>query len=161
MGYVGLERVEVDSADAGSIVCITGIDKLNISDTICDPMHVEALPPLSVDEPTVSMTFQVNDSPFAGREGKFVTSRNIKERLEKELISNVALRVVQGDSPDKFIVSGRGELHLSVLIETMRREAFELAISKPKVIQKKLAMKSMSLSSKLLLMLKIFIKVRN
>ena len=136
MGYEGLERVEVDSAEAGSIVCITGIDKLNISDTVCDPMHVEALPPLSVDEPTVSMTFQVNDSPFAGREGKFVTSRNIKERLEKELISNVALRVVQGDSPDKFIVSGRGELHLSVLIETMRREGFELAISKPKVIQK-------------------------
>ena len=136
MGYEGLERVEVDSAEAGSIVCITGIDKLNISDTVCDPMHVEALPPLSVDEPTVSMTFQVNDSPFAGREGKFVTSRNIKERLEKELISNVALRVVQGDSPDKFIVSGRGELHLSVLIETMRREGFELAISKPQVIQK-------------------------
>jgi|TARA_X000000368_G_scaffold416431_1_gene410330 GTP-binding protein len=136
MGYVGLERVEVDGSEAGSIVCITGIDKLNISDTICDPMHVTALPPLSVDEPTVSMTFQVNDSPFAGREGKFVTSRNIKERLEKELISNVALRVVQGDSPDKFIVSGRGELHLSVLIETMRREGFELAISKPQVIQK-------------------------
>ena len=136
MGYEGLERIEVSSADAGSIVCITGIDKLNISDTVCDPMHVEALPPLSVDEPTVSMTFQVNDSPFAGREGKFVTSRNIKERLEKELISNVALRVVQGDSPDKFIVSGRGELHLSVLIETMRREGFELAISKPQVIQK-------------------------
>jgi GTP-binding protein len=137
MGYVGLERIEVSNADAGSIVCITGIDKLNISDTICDPMHVKALPPLSVDEPTVSMTFQVNDSPFAGREGKFVTSRNIKERLEKELISNVALRVEQGDSPDKFIVSGRGELHLSVLIETMRREGFELAISKPQVIQKK------------------------
>ena len=136
MGYEGLERVEVSSADAGSIVCITGIDKLNISDTICDPMYVAALPPLSVDEPTVSMTFQVNDSPFAGREGKFVTSRNIKERLEKELISNVALRVIQGDSPDKFIVSGRGELHLSVLIETMRREGFELAISKPQVIQK-------------------------
>ena len=136
MGYEGLERVEVSNADAGSIVCITGVDKLNISDTICDPMHVAALPPLSVDEPTVSMTFQVNDSPFAGREGKFVTSRNIKERLEKELISNVALRVVQGESPDKFVVSGRGELHLSVLIETMRREGFELAISKPQVIQK-------------------------
>jgi len=136
MGYEGLERVEVSNADAGSIVCITGIDKLNISDTICDAIHVAALPPLSVDEPTVSMTFQVNDSPFAGREGKFVTSRNIKERLEKELISNVALQVVQGDSPDKFIVSGRGELHLSVLIETMRREGFELAISKPQVIQK-------------------------
>ena len=97
---------------------------------------MEALPPLSVDEPTVRMTFQVNDSPFAGREGKFITSRNIKERLDKELISNVALRVQQGDSPDKFIVSGRGELHLSVLIETMRREGFELAISKPEVIQK-------------------------
>ena len=136
MGYEGLERVEVSNAYAGSIVCITGIDKLNISDTICDPSSVEALPPLSVDEPTVSMTFQVNDSPFAGREGKFVTSRNIKERLEKELISNVALRVAAGDSPDKFIVSGRGELHLSVLIETMRREGFELAISKPQVIQK-------------------------
>jgi GTP-binding protein len=136
MGYEGLERVEVLNADAGSIVCITGIDKLNISDTICDQSSVEALPPLSVDEPTVSMTFQVNDSPFAGREGKFVTSRNIKERLEKELISNVALRVASGDSPDKFIVSGRGELHLSVLIETMRREGFELAISKPQVIQK-------------------------
>ena len=137
MGYVGLDRVEVTKAEAGSIVCITGIDKLNISDTICDPMNVQSLPPLSVDEPTVSMTFQVNDSPFAGREGKFVTSRNIKERLEKELISNVALRVAQGDSPDKFIVSGRGELHLSVLIETMRREGFELAISKPQVVQKK------------------------
>jgi len=136
MGYVGLDRVEVTKAEAGSIVCITGIDKLNISDTICDPMNVESLPPLSVDEPTVSMTFQVNDSPFAGREGKFVTSRNIKERLEKELISNVALRVAQGDSPDKFVVSGRGELHLSVLIETMRREGFELAISKPQVVQK-------------------------
>ena len=136
MGYEGLDRIEVPEADAGSIVCITGIDKLNISDTICDPSSVAALPALSVDEPTVSMTFQVNDSPFAGREGKFVTSRNIKERLDKELISNVALKVVQGDSPDKFIVSGRGELHLSVLIETMRREGFELAISKPQVVQK-------------------------
>ena len=136
MGYQGLQRIEVENATAGSIVCITGVDKLNISDTVCDPIRVEALPPLSVDEPTVRMTFQVNDSPFAGREGKFITSRNIKERLDKELISNVALRVQQGDSPDKFIVSGRGELHLSVLIETMRREGFELAISKPEVIQK-------------------------
>ena len=136
MGYQGLQRIEVENATAGSIVCITGLDKLNISDTVCDPISVEALPPLSVDEPTVRMTFQVNDSPFAGREGKFITSRNIKERLDKELISNVALRVQQGDSPDKFIVSGRGELHLSVLIETMRREGFELAISKPEVIQK-------------------------
>ena len=138
MGYQGLDRVEIDSSKAGSIVCITGIDKLNISDTICDPKSLEALPPLSVDEPTVMMTFQVNDSPFAGREGKFVTSRNIKERLEKELISNVALKVKQGDSPDKFIVSGRGELHISVLIESMRREGFEIAISKPEVIQKEI-----------------------
>ena len=136
MGYQGLNRLEVEKASAGSIVCITGIDKLNISDTICDPSNIDPLKPLSVDEPTVRMTFQVNDSPFAGREGKFVTSRNIKERLDKELISNVALRVEQGDSPDKFIVSGRGELHLSVLIETMRREGFELSISKPEVIQK-------------------------
>ena len=116
MGHEGLDRVEVPEAQAGSIVCITGVDKLNISDTICHPEEVAALPALSVDEPTVRMTFQVNDSPFAGLEGKFVTSRNIKERLEKELISNVALRVEQGDSPEKFIVSGRGELHLSVLI---------------------------------------------
>ena len=107
MGHEGLDRIEVASAQAGSIVCVTGVDKLNISDTICHPEAIEALPALSVDEPTVSMTFQVNDSPFAGLEGKFVTSRNIKERLEKELISNVALRVEQGESPDKFIVSFR------------------------------------------------------
>ena len=136
MGYLGLERVDVESAEAGDIVCITGIEGLNISDTLCSPEQVEALPPLSVDEPTVSMTFQVNDSPFAGREGKYVTSRNIKERLERELIHNVALRVEPGDSPDKFKVSGRGELHLSVLIETMRREGFELGVSRPEVIQK-------------------------
>ena len=136
MGYEGLERVEGPEAEAGSIVCITGIDKLNISDTICTPSDVEALPALSVDEPTVSMTFQVNDSPFAGKEGKYVTSRNIKERLDKELISNVALKVVPGETPDKFVVSGRGELHLSVLIESMRREGYELGISKPQVVQK-------------------------
>ena len=136
MGYLGLERVDVESAEAGDIVCITGIEGLNISDTLCNPEQVEALPPLSVDEPTVSMTFQVNDSPFAGREGKYVTSRNIKERLERELIHNVALRVEPGDSPDKFKVSGRGELHLSVLIETMRREGFEMGVSRPEVIQK-------------------------
>ncbi len=136
MGYHGLERVETDKATAGDIVCITGIDGLGISDTLCAPETVEALPPLSVDEPTVSMTFQVNDSPFAGLEGKYVTSRNIKDRLDQELIHNVALRVVQGDSPDKFIVSGRGELHLSVLIETMRREGFELGVSRPEVIQR-------------------------
>ena len=138
MGYLGLERLDVESAEAGDIVCITGIEGLNISDTLCDPALVEALPPLSVDEPTVSMTFQVNDSPFAGREGKYVTSRNIKERLERELIHNVALRVEPGDSPDKFKVSGRGELHLSVLIENMRREGFELGVSRPEVIQKEI-----------------------
>ncbi len=136
MGYHGLERVDTDEASAGDIVCITGIDKLGISDTLCDPEAVETLPALSVDEPTVSMTFQVNDSPFAGLDGKYVTSRNIAERLEQELIHNVALRVKQGDSPDKFVVSGRGELHLSVLIETMRREGFELGVSRPEVIQK-------------------------
>ena len=136
MGYHGLERVDVDNAQAGDIVCITGLDELGISDTLCDPELVEALPALSVDEPTVSMTFQVNDSPFAGQEGKFVTSRNIKERLERELIHNVALRVQDGDSPEKFRVSGRGELHLSVLIESMRREGFELGVSRPEVIQK-------------------------
>ena len=136
MGHQGLERVQVDSAEAGDIVCITGISKLNISDTICDNEIVEALPPLSVDEPTVSMTFQVNDSPFAGLEGKYITSRKIKERLDQELLHNVALRVKDSESPDKFIVSGRGELHLSVLIETMRREGYELGVSRPEVIQK-------------------------
>lgn len=135
-GYMGLERVDTDKATAGDIVCINGIDGLGISDTLCDPATVEALPPLSVDEPTVSMTFSVNDSPFSGKEGKFVTSRNIRERLDQELIHNVALRVEQGDTADKFKVSGRGELHLSVLIETMRREGYELGVSRPEVIQK-------------------------
>ena len=137
-GYLGLERIDTQLADAGEIVCITGIDELKISDTLCDPDHIEALPPLSVDEPTVSMTFMVNDSPFSGKEGKYVTSRNIKERLEEELIHNVALRVRQGDTADKFIVSGRGELHLSVLIETMRREGFELGVSRPEVVQREI-----------------------
>ena len=136
MGHQGLERVDVDLAEAGDIVCITGINKLNISDTICDPETIEALPALSVDEPTVSMTFLVNDSPFAGLEGKFITSRKIKERLDQELLHNVALRVEDGKSSDRFIVSGRGELHLSVLIETMRREGFELGVSRPEVIKK-------------------------
>ncbi|WP_225775955.1 translational GTPase TypA [Pseudomonas sp. Marseille-Q5115] len=136
MGHHGLHRVDVDTAEAGDIVCISGMDQLFISDTLCDPQNVEAMKPLSVDEPTVSMTFQVNDSPFCGKEGKFVTSRNIKERLEKELLHNVALRVEETDSADKFKVSGRGELHLSVLIETMRREGFELAISRPEVVIK-------------------------
>ncbi len=136
MGYMGLERVEVEQATAGDIVCVTGIDNLGISDTLCDPSTPEALPALSVDEPTVSMTFQVNNSPFAGLDGKMLTSRNISERLEKELIHNVALRVEPGDSAEKFKVSGRGELHLSVLIETMRREGFEMGISRPEVVQR-------------------------
>ncbi|WP_027965584.1 translational GTPase TypA [Halomonas halocynthiae] len=136
MTHLGLERVQTNEATAGDIICITGIDELAISDTLCDVSHVEALPPLTVDEPTVSMTFQVNDSPFAGKDGKYVTSRNIMERLNQELIHNVALRVVQGDSPEKFSVSGRGELHLSVLIETMRREGFELAVGRPEVIER-------------------------
>ncbi|MFT5419801.1 MAG: GTP-binding protein [Candidatus Endobugula sp.] len=135
-GYLGLERIDVEQAKAGDIVCINGIDGLGISDTLCDPELIEALPPLSVDEPTVSMTFSVNNSPFAGLEGKYVTSRNIKERLDQELIHNVALRVVPGESADKFKVSGRGELHLSVLIETMRREGFEIGVSRPEVVQR-------------------------
>ncbi|MGB0835996.1 MAG: translational GTPase TypA, partial [Psychrobium sp.] len=136
MGYLGLDRMDVDEAHAGNIVAITGLGELKISDTICSVDNVEPLPALTVDEPTVTMTFQVNNSPFAGKEGKFVTSRNIHERLEQELIHNVALRVEDGDDPDKFRVSGRGELHLGVLIENMRREGFELAISRPEVIIK-------------------------
>ncbi len=133
-GYHGLERHEVPEADAGDIIAITGIEAPNVSDTLCDPDHVEALPPLTVDEPTVSMTFQVNASPFAGRQGKYLTSRQLKDRLERELIHNVALRVEEGADPEKFKVSGRGELHLSVLLENMRREGFELAVSRPEVI---------------------------
>lgn len=136
MGYHGLQRVDVAEAGAGDIVCVTGMEGLNISDTLCDPQNPEALPALSVDEPTVSMTFQVNNSPFAGKEGKFVTSRVIKDRLERELIHNVALRVEATDSADRFKVSGRGELHLSILIENMRREGFELGVSRPEVIMK-------------------------
>ncbi|HHJ16413.1 MAG TPA: translational GTPase TypA [Gammaproteobacteria bacterium] len=135
-GFLGLERVEVPEAQAGDIIAFTGVDALGISDTLCDPAQVEALPALSIDEPTVSMTFQVNNSPFAGKEGKFVTSRQIRERLERELIHNVALRVEDADDPDKFKVSGRGELHLSILIETMRREGYELGVSRPEVIQR-------------------------
>jgi GTP-binding protein len=136
--YLGLERVDAVEASAGDIICITGIEQLNISDTVCDPEKPEPLPPLTVDEPTVTMTFQVNDSPFAGLDGKYVTSRNIKDRLERELIHNVALRVEPGATADKFKVSGRGELHLSVLIENMRREGFELAVSRPQVIRKEI-----------------------
>lgn len=136
LGYLGLDRTEVPSAAAGDIVAVTGIDELKISDTLCDPAHVEALPALTVDEPTVSMTFQVNTSPFAGKEGKYVTSRRIRDRLMQELLHNVALRVEDTSDPDKFRVSGRGELHLSILIENMRREGYELAVSRPEVITK-------------------------
>lgn len=136
LGYLGLERYEVTEAKAGDIIAITGLGELKISDTICDVNTVEALPALSVDEPTVTMTFQVNTSPFAGKEGKYVTSRNILERLQKELVHNVALRVEETESPDRFRVSGRGELHLSILIENMRREGYELAVSRPEVIIK-------------------------
>jgi GTP-binding protein len=133
-GYLGLERHEIASAQSGDIIAITGVGELKISDTVCDTNAVEALPPLSVDEPTVTMTFQVNTSPFSGKEGKFVTSRNILERLENELVHNVALRVEETPDPDKFRVSGRGELHLGILIENMRREGYELAVSRPEVI---------------------------
>ena len=136
LGFLGLERYEVPEASAGDIIAITGIEAPRISDTLCEPSTVEALPPLSVDEPTVTMTFEVNNSPFAGQDGKFVTSRQIRERLEREMIHNVALRVEDTDSPDKFRVSGRGELHLSILIENMRREGYELAVSRPRVIIK-------------------------
>ena len=134
MGYNGLERKPIAEAFAGDIVCISGLENLKISDTICVPGKVEALPALQVDEPTISMTFHVNTSPFAGRDGKFVTSRHLKERLEKELLHNVALRVERTEDADRFKVSGRGELHLSVLIETMRREGYELAVGRPEVI---------------------------
>jgi GTP-binding protein len=134
LGYMGLARTEVESASAGDIIAITGLGELKISDTICDPNKVEALKPLSVDEPTVTMTFQVNNSPFAGKEGKYVTSRNILDRLKDELIHNVALRVDETEDADKFRVSGRGELHLGILIENMRREGYELAVSRPEVI---------------------------
>ena len=135
-GFHGLERIEWDEAVAGQIIAFTGLTELHISDTICAPDKVDALPALVVDEPTMTMTFQVNDSPFAGREGKFVTSRSLGARLQQELIHNVALRVEPTDDPDKFKVSGRGELHLGILIENMRREGYELAISRPEVILK-------------------------
>lgn len=143
LGYLGLQRSEIAEANAGDIVAITGLGELKISDTVCANEKVEALPALTVDEPTVSMTFQVNTSPFAGKEGKFVTSRNILERLQEELKHNVALRVEMTDDTDKFKVSGRGELHLSVLIESMRREGYELAVSRPEVIMKEIDGKKM------------------
>ena len=136
LGQMGMEKAEIAEGEAGDIVSITGIDNLKISSTLCDPAAPEALPVLTIDQPTVSMTFQVNDSPFAGREGQFVTSRNIRDRLERELLSDVALRVQDGSTPDRFVVSGRGELHLSVLIEKMRREGFEMGVSRPEVIRR-------------------------
>ena len=135
-GFMGLERVEVDSANAGDIVAVTGIERPLISDTICDPATPEALPPLTVDEPTISMVFETNTSPFAGKEGKYVTSRQVRDRLQRELLSNVALRVEDTEDAEKFLVSGRGELHLSILMENMRREGYELAVSRPQVITK-------------------------
>jgi GTP-binding protein len=133
-GFDGLQRVETETAEAGDIIVFSGIEELYISDTLCDRNHIEALPPLTVDEPTVSMTFSVNSSPFSGKDGKFLTSRQIDERLRRECLHNVALRVEQLGDSDKFRVSGRGELHLGILIENMRREGFELSVSRPEVI---------------------------
>lgn len=138
LGFHGLERMEITEAMAGDIIAFTGVSPLYISDTLCDPSNPEALPALKVDEPTVSMTFQVNNSPFAGKEGKYITSRQLRDRLTRELIHNVALRVEDTDDPDKFLVSGRGELHLGILIENMRREGYELAVSRPQVIIKEI-----------------------
>ncbi|MCB1811956.1 MAG: translational GTPase TypA [Candidatus Competibacteraceae bacterium] len=138
LGFQGLERIEFSEASAGDIIAFTGLDQVGISDTLCDPACPEALPALTVDEPTISMVFQVNDSPFAGREGKYITSRQLRARLMKELSYNVALRVEDTDDPDKFRVSGRGELHLSILVETMRREGYEMAISRPEVIMREI-----------------------
>ena len=138
LGFQGLERIEFSEASAGDVLACTGLDQVAISDTLCDPACPEALPALTVDEPTISMVFQVNDSPFAGREGKYITSRQLRARLMKELSYNVALRVEDTDDPDKFRVSGRGELHLSILVETMRREGYEMAISRPEVIMREI-----------------------
>lgn len=136
--HMGLKRIETNLAEAGDIVAVTGIENVRISDTLCDPACVEALPALTVDEPTVSVTFTINTSPFVGREGKYVTTRNIKDRLDRELIANVALRASQGSDSDKFNVAGRGELHLSILVENMRREGFELSVSRPEVVTKEI-----------------------
>ncbi|MEF2964698.1 translational GTPase TypA [Paenibacillus sp. M1] len=150
-GFSGLRRVEIDEAGAGDIVAIAGIKDINIGETIADPNHPEALPVLKIDEPTLQMTFLVNNSPFAGREGKWVTSRKLRERLLKELETDVSLRVDETDSPDAFIVSGRGELHLGILIENMRREGYELQVSKPEVIVKEIDGKKMEPIERLLI----------
>jgi GTP-binding protein len=138
LGFLGLDRIEIEEAGAGDIVAFAGIEHPAISDTLCDPARPEALPPLVVDEPTISMTFEVNNSPFAGREGKYLTSRQIRERLLREALTNVALRVEETDDPDKFQVYGRGELHLGVLLENMRREGYEIAVSRPRVVTKEI-----------------------
>ena len=138
LGFLGLQRIEIEEAEAGDIVAFAGIAEPKISDTLCDPLNVEPLAPLTVDEPTISMTFEVNTSPFFGREGKFVTSRQLKERLGREAIHNVALRVEATADPDKFVVFGRGELHLGVLLENMRREGYEIAVSRPQVVVKQI-----------------------
>jgi GTP-binding protein len=138
MGFQGLERVPLTEAGAGEIVLVTGIEEIGIGETVCDPDHPEALPMLSVDEPTLTMNFQVNNSPFAGQEGKFVTTRQIRERLNKELLTNVALRVEDTADTDVFMVSGRGELHLTILLENMRREGYELAVSRPRVVMREI-----------------------
>jgi GTP-binding protein len=138
LGFFGLDRIEVDEATAGDIVAFAGIERPEISDTICDPQAPEALPALVVDEPTINMTFEVNTSPFCGKDGKYVTSRQIRERLMREIMHNVALRVEETEDPDKFRVYGRGELHLGVLLENMRREGYELAVSRPRVVVKEI-----------------------
>jgi GTP-binding protein len=134
LGFQGLRRIEVEQANAGDIIALAGFDDVNIGETIACPDHPEALPLIKVDEPTLQMTFVVNDSPFAGKEGKFVTSRQVRDRLQRELLTNVALRLEDTDSPDRWLVSGRGELHLGILIETMRREGYEFQVSQPQVI---------------------------
>jgi GTP-binding protein len=136
MMFKGLEREQATEAEAGDIVLVTGIEQVGIGVTLCDPAAPNGLPPLVVDEPTLTMNFQVNTSPLAGKEGKYVTSRQIRERLKKELLSNVALRVEETEDADVFLVSGRGELHLTILLETMRREGYELAVSRPRVLFK-------------------------
>ena len=136
-GYMGLKRQEIEEAKAGDLVAVSGMEDINVGETVCPVEHQDALPLLRIDEPTLQMTFLVNNSPFAGREGKYITSRKIEERLRSQLETDVSLRVDNTESPDAWIVSGRGELHLSILIENMRREGYELQVSKPEVIIKR------------------------
>src|SRR5699024_1892659 len=137
-GYIGLDRIEIEEAQAGDLIAISGMEDISVGETVVDPAHPEALPLLRIDEPTLQMTFRINDSPFAGREGKFVTARQIQDRLNRELHTDVSLRVAETDEAGVWLVSGRGELHLSILIETLRREGFELQVSRPKVIMKEI-----------------------